>query len=604
MDYPPMRGGVARYLSSLAQASDGGMEVVVPIGHEIPPAPLSQGGVSEVENRLSKAQFWWAGWPKWLPLIGSIRKSKHNILVSHVLPVGTAAWIASMFGGPGYFLLFHGTDLKRINNRRKLWMFRRIASKAKGLIVNSKATERALKKLLPQSRALLLTPGVTQFDAYERNAVRNELGIATEEKIILTVCRLVERKGVDVLLQALAQVREKHPEAKLVAVGKGPYAPPLRALANMLELDVRWIEDAEDEDVAKWYAASDIFCLPSREEADDVEGFGIVFLEAAAAGLPVIAGRGWGTEEAVEDGKTGLLVAPDAEHVADALGKLLSDENLRRSMGKSGRERALQDFKWQDRWEKLSAFCLGQEDRPIESDISVVIPCYNHAKELESALESLAGQTLQAKEIVVVDNASDDHPELVTESFAGRLPIKLVRYAEKRGAPAARNFGANLTDGALIIFMDADVEFVPTALEAMRRALAESGADFAYSDFMWGRKRFKGREWDAESLKGNNWIHTTSLIRRSSWRPFDESLKRLQDWDLWLSMSEDGKRGVWVPQLLFSVTERKTGGMSKWLPSFIHRIPWPVLGWTPQEMKNFRLAKEIVMRKHNVRNGK
>ncbi|MFA6406221.1 MAG: glycosyltransferase [Patescibacteria group bacterium] len=651
MDYPPMRGGVARYLSNLAEASNGQMEVLVPLEH-----PEDALGRFRTCEDVRYVRFWWSGWPKWLPLVKRCLELKDGIIfVSHVLPIGTAAWISKKIGGPDYVVLFHGTDLKRINTVWRKWLLKNICKNAKRLIVNSQATSSALKKLIPETDTLVLTPGVTQFchperspteskdlacfdrtrsfdftrqtrsaqdDKSVRNDTRRALGISDQTKVVLSVCRLVERKGIDTLLQAVAGLSAQYlvlstqspSKFELVVIGKGDYAEPLHQLASLLKVTVRWIENATDQDVAEWYSAADIFCLPSREAVDDVEGFGIVFLEAAAAGLPVIAGKGWGTEEAVVDGVTGLLVEPSAEKVKYALSKLLDDDQLRRRLGEAGQARALRDFRWEDRWRTLrknlefGIWNLGIDPNPqIQNskfnDIAVVIPCWNHAAQLERTLGALCGQTLLPKEVIVVDNNSNDNPQAVVEKYKDRLPISCVIYKDKQGAPAARNEGARLTSSPFLIFLDADVELVPEALAMMRQMLEDHPeASFVYSDFYWDWKLFRGRAWDAQAIKQLNWIHTTTLIRRSALVPFDETLKKFQDWDLWLSMSERGQTGIWIPRPLFKVIKSsgRTGKISHWLPSAVHRIPWPILGWMPDEIRKYKEAEAVIRQKHNL----
>jgi len=95
------------------------------------------------------------------------------------------------------------------------------------------------------------------------------------------------------------------------------------------------------------------------------------------------------------------------------------------------------------------------------------------------------------------------------------------------------------------------------------------------------------------------YITTTSLIRAKDFPGFDESLKKFQDWDLWLTMLEQGKIGVWIPEVLFSAKPRKAG-ISTWLPSFIHKIPWPIFGWMPREVENYQKAKRVIEEKHNL----
>ena len=630
-DYPPMRGGVARYLSDLVDASDGNIEVKVPFEH-----PSYE--LRATSYDVQRVNFWWIVWPKWLPLIKrclEIPKDK-VILVSHVFPIGTAAWLSKFFGGPEFVVLFHGTDLKRVNSRWKKFLLNRICKNAKVLIANSQATAQALKRLCATAEPLILTPGLKPFAIrYSLFAIRQEFGINENAKVILSVARLVERKGIDTLIAAAPGILEKHPNTVFVVIGNGPYAQVLESLAEVNDVQIKWIKDANDEDVRKWYAAADVFCLPAREQTDDVEGFGIVFLEAAYAGLPVIAGKGWGTSEAVVDGETGYLIAPTADQVANKIIKLLDDPELAQRMGQVGRERVEREFKWEDRWSALanklnSTNChpershtelkdLGRsalqskpdlstsfvELTPLKmtkgDDIAVVIPCWNHAKELDETLSALEHQTLQPKEVVVVDDGStEDDPKSIVDEHAKKLNLRFFRFDVNKGAPVARNKGADMTSAPYIIFLDADATLVPEALAKMCNALEQHPEiGFVYSNFKWGGKLMKSKEFSLAALRKMNYIHTTSLIHRAVLQPFDESLIKFQDWDLWLTLGEKGVKGKWLNETLFSITERKSG-MSHWLPAFVHKLQWPILGWTPKEIKRYRGAETIIRKKHNI----
>ncbi len=232
--------------------------------------------------------------------------------------------------------------------------------------------------------------------------------------------------------------------------------------------------------------------------------------------------------------------------------------------------------------------------------IAVVIPCYTHAKILRRTLEALTQQTLKPREVVIVDDASTDDPSQIVLEFKEKLPIRFVRFNVNRGAPAARNEGFRLTTASLVLFLDADAELVPMALETFARALADHPeADFVYSNFYWGRKAFRARTFDVDALHAANFIHTSSLIRRDAFPGFDESLKKFQDWDLWLTMAERGSKGVWIDEFLYCIEPRRDG-ISRWLPSFAYKLPWPIFGWTPKEIKRYREAEAIIRAKHGI----
>ena len=229
--------------------------------------------------------------------------------------------------------------------------------------------------------------------------------------------------------------------------------------------------------------------------------------------------------------------------------------------------------------------------------ISVIIPCYQHAGTIRRCLESVFGQTRAELEVIVVDDGSTDRLEAAIAPFRSRLTF--IRQ-ENRGGPATRNRGFAASTGERVIFCDADIVLRRDALEKMLQALeAHPEAAYAYASFKFGWKKFRLWPFDAARLKRMNYIHTTSLIRRERFPGFDESLKRFQDWDLWLTMMERGAIGVRIPETLFTVKPRK-GGISEWLPSFVYRLPWKLFGFKPRPVARYEDAAGIVRRKHGI----
>ncbi|OFW63462.1 MAG: hypothetical protein A2Y74_08410 [Actinobacteria bacterium RBG_13_63_9] len=178
------------------------------------------------------------------------------------------------------------------------------------------------------------------------------LGDRYQNRVILTVGNLVPRKGHDVVLRALPRLRETIPDITYLIVGDGPNRPHLEGLAEAMALRdcVVFAGQIPDRDLPDIYALSDVFAMPSREQLDkcDVEGFGLVFLEANACGKPVVAGRSGGIPDAVIDGVTGFLANPhDPDDIASAIKRLLTDDDLATRMGRQGRVRVVNDFTWQ-----------------------------------------------------------------------------------------------------------------------------------------------------------------------------------------------------------------------------------------------------------------
>ena len=230
--------------------------------------------------------------------------------------------------------------------------------------------------------------------------------------------------------------------------------------------------------------------------------------------------------------------------------------------------------------------------------ISIIIPAYQHSKELPDCLESLFAQTLKSFEIIVVNDGSTDNTSEVLELYKNR-GVQIIKQ-ENSGANAARNRGFDESSGDFVIFCDADIIMRQDCLEKMFQALQENkNASYAYSSFKFGFKIFKLWPFDGDKLKQMPYIHTSSLIRREHFSCFDEAIRRLQDWDLWLTMLEQGHPGVWIPEVLFYVEPRKAG-MNEWIPSFLYKIPWPISGFTPKSIEKYRSAEEIIKEKHNL----
>ncbi len=230
--------------------------------------------------------------------------------------------------------------------------------------------------------------------------------------------------------------------------------------------------------------------------------------------------------------------------------------------------------------------------------ISIIIPTHNHRQALEKCLASIAAQTFRDYEVIVVDDGSTDGMSDWLRDFQKGLTTYNLQLTTtpNRGAPVARNVGLQKAKGEYVLFCDADVIMRPDMLQKMYDALQKNpDASYAYSSFKFGWKTFRLWPFDGEKLKRMPYIHSTSLIRRAYFPKagWDESLKRLQDWDLFLTMLEEGHTGVWISDILFTVAVRR-GGISNWLPSFLYNIPW-----LPSVQK-YKAAEAIVRTKHHL----
>lgn len=189
-------------------------------------------------------------------------------------------------------------------------------------------------------------------DPVRRRAIRDRYGVADRD-VIVCLSRLVPRKGQDALIRAMPAIARRAPGAVLVVVGGGPYRRTLEGLARRYGVADRVIFTGRipADEIVDHHRMADVFAMPCRTRGGglDVEGLGIVYLEASACGVPVVAGRSGGAPETVRDGRTGLVVdGTSGREIVDAVAGLLEDRPRASSMGLSGRRWVLENWRWED----------------------------------------------------------------------------------------------------------------------------------------------------------------------------------------------------------------------------------------------------------------
>lgn len=230
--------------------------------------------------------------------------------------------------------------------------------------------------------------------------------------------------------------------------------------------------------------------------------------------------------------------------------------------------------------------------------ISIIIPAWNTENTIANTLESIFWQTFSDYEIIVVNDGSTDNTQKILETFESR--IKIIRQ-ENHGANCARNQGWRAAKGEYLFFMDSDITLKKDCLEKLLAALKKHPESaYAYCSFKFGKITFKLWPFSHERLQKMPYIHTGALIRVKDFPGFDETVGRLQDWDLWLTMLERGKSGVWLPEVLFKVALRKNG-ISQWVPRWFYWIPWKIIGWKPKRVLAYETAVEKIKKKHNIK---
>jgi len=239
----------------------------------------------------------------------------------------------------------HGEEVLVARSSRLLsWMARRVYAASDVVIANSESTRRLVSEICPQARIRVIHPGV-DVGAFavregERQAFRQRLPWPRGTVVVASVARMEPRKNQRAVIAAVAQLAREGIPVGYVCAGDGEERAALQALARESGVEDRvWfpgvVSDAEKRLI---YSASDIHAMPSIQVGEMIEGFGIVFLEAAAAGVPSVSGNNGGQSEAVVDGRTGLVIdGSDPEQLVDALRRLATSPDTRHAMGIHGR---------------------------------------------------------------------------------------------------------------------------------------------------------------------------------------------------------------------------------------------------------------------------
>ena len=365
--FPPAVGGSAVLLKNvyerLAESS-----VTVLTGESAP--PLGGDGRLTVVRRPMSADRWGiltpAGLGRHLRTARSIRSlaaSPHAIVhCGRALPEGVSALVARSVGGARYVCWTHGEELAYARSSRELGVLMRLVHRgAAAVIANSRNSARLLVSMgVSAERVHVVYPGVdaTRFHPGAADRRSRQAMAPHGELVMLSVGRLQSRKGHDLAIAALDSIRQEIPGLRYVIAGDGEERQRLERIVSERGLRdaVTFAGNVPDEALPALYAASDFFVHPNRVEGEDFEGFGIVFLEAAASGRAVIGGATGGVPEAVEEGVTGLLVGgTDPQELAGAIRRLALSAELRQRMGQAGRRRVLTDFTWERAAAKVSA---------------------------------------------------------------------------------------------------------------------------------------------------------------------------------------------------------------------------------------------------------
>jgi phosphatidyl-myo-inositol dimannoside synthase len=346
-DFPPRVGGVQQYVWNLvANLAPDRVAVVAP---SWPGWREHDAAVPFRVERFPPRFLWPSSDLAERVRIAAREHDAEVVLFGHGLPL---ALLGTRTGLP-YAVATHGTEYWFAQTPGLHALLRRATAGARRVFAVSRFTGRVIRTAVPDSVPVsLLPPGVDverfRPDVAGAEDVRRRHGIGMDRPLVVCVSRLVPRKGQDVLIRAMPAIRRREPDAALLIVGGGPSRDSLEEMAAPSG-SVVFAGEVTDADLPAYHAAADVFAMPCRSRLAglEVEGFGIVFLEAAAAGKPVVAGSSGGAAEAVVDGETGLVV--DGRHpgaVAEAVAALLGNPSRSSAMGKAGRARVERSFTW------------------------------------------------------------------------------------------------------------------------------------------------------------------------------------------------------------------------------------------------------------------
>ena len=361
----PTKGGTAVWFDEVYRRL-GGKEIHI-VTADVPGAREHDSAHPNTVHRLRLRRHWWLR-PESLAmylkfsmasLALGLRHRFDAVHAGRVLPEGFVGWVVARLTGRPLIIYSHGEELttwrQAMKKRAMAWTYRH----ADLVVANSEFTRDELVKLgVAPGKIALLYPGV-DVDRFRPGLPYDDLkvsiGLVTGEKLIVSVGRLSRRKGFDQVIRSLPLLMQRGLAVHYAVIGIGEDRDYLQSLTWELGVSdrVHFLGHVAPDDLARWYNAADVAAMPNREIAGDTEGFGMVFLEAAACAKPTVAGLAGGTGAAVIDGVTGLRVdGASTEAVADALGRLLGDPVLASELGAQGYARALRDFSWQQVAEK------------------------------------------------------------------------------------------------------------------------------------------------------------------------------------------------------------------------------------------------------------
>ncbi|PIT86669.1 MAG: hypothetical protein COU33_01875 [Candidatus Magasanikbacteria bacterium CG10_big_fil_rev_8_21_14_0_10_43_6] len=359
LEYPPTIGGIATYVDQLCTSFPKESVLLLAPPHKEQKTWDATRPYKVIRKNPYFPVFLW---PRWVRLYFQVRKIVKEyhiemIHVHHVLPVGYVAWLMQRWHDVPYIIFSHGTDIAAAAAKRwKRRMASMVSKKATHIFTNSENLRLRLVNRFPElsdlTTVLYPCPDTDYFMPPSKEVIQQlKSKYALEgKKVLLSVSRLDDGKGFPHLIRVLPNILQRFPSLVWFIVGDGPKKSEVVALIQKYNLQniVRFVGKVPHAELKQYYHLADIFVLLTHPDNGKEEGLGLVFLEAATAGLPIVAGRSGGVEEAVLDKQTGLIVdiRQDPQSIVDSVVTLLEDPAYAATLGNAGQERIRKEFQW------------------------------------------------------------------------------------------------------------------------------------------------------------------------------------------------------------------------------------------------------------------
>ena len=356
----PTKGGTAVWAAEVyGRLGDRNTHIITA---RVPGSEAVDGAHPNTVHRLNLERISWlrpeSAW-MYAKLVGmglwlGVRKRFAAVHAVRVLPEGLAAWTVARLTRRPLVIYAHGEELTGWGRGGKYRLMVFLLRRADAVIANSDYTRDVLRGMgVAEERIRLIYPGVDTGcfrPGLPVADLRARLKLAEQSLLLLSVGRLQRRKGFDQVIRALPALLGEGSDVHYAIIGIGEDDAYLRGLAKELEVAdrVHLLGHVNADELPRWYNACDVFVMPNRDIDGDTEGFGMVYIEAAACGKPSVAGRTGGTGSAVLDEVTGLRVAGErVDEVARALHRLLADPAWRAELGQAGLARVRGELAWE-----------------------------------------------------------------------------------------------------------------------------------------------------------------------------------------------------------------------------------------------------------------